>query len=733
MSKKQSKGIEVYLRIRPSKKSYPGLILDKEGNEVQFNFPKDGQKSGNQNAKDDVYNFVFNGVLDQMTQQETVIESCFEGYNGTIFAYGQTGSGKTYTITGGAERYNDRGIIPRTISYIFNEISKRNTSSYKLNVSYLEIYNDSGYDLLDENHATKSLFDLPKVKIYELSEDQYVLKNLSVHRAENEEDALNLLFIGDTNRVVSETPKNDASTRSHCIFMIQLECQKNGEDVKTVSKLHLVDLSGSERPSQTGIDGKTLEEAKNINLSLHYLAQVIECLNEKARGNHVTHIPYRNSMMTQILRDSLGGNCKTKMIATMISRNEQVDPGVIISRLKKEVQELKAEIALLKGEDVKENLTSEDIERCNKMVQEFIDSSDPSSTIVLADRLMINQCFYHFKHIFRDMQKKKGGAGPAGFSSAPEKTSGGGPVKDDSMEVKKSQEEIQRLQILVQQRDNEIGILLNYLNKKKGDETIPGIGVQRQEESKGGQTLFQMMQNSNQDSNKKNLEVVQGGVNDNPIQKRQNQQDREMYEVQQMTNGHIHLTNEDLADRSKAFDLFRRSYRKNEAMDENRELLKQKYSRGKELGNMVNESRDQIKVLTNKIEQIRKENAMRGQVDSNGEIIQTPEELNMQQKISILKKSYQDQYQELKELKSEIERITNLLERSRQQMQNDFEKWLSVMLKQNQMANTSSINSGGINSTLNTSTGGGFNPASTDKKVNENLEAFYRARNEIYK
>lgn len=108
--------------------------------------------------------------------------------------------------------------------------------------------------------------------MYEVSDDQFVLKNLSVHRAENEEDALNLLFIGDTNRVVSETPKNDASTRSHCIFILQLECQKMGEDVKTSSKLHLVDLSGSERPSQTGIDGKTLEEAKNINLSLHYLA-----------------------------------------------------------------------------------------------------------------------------------------------------------------------------------------------------------------------------------------------------------------------------------------------------------------------------------------------------------------------------------------------------------------------------------------------------------------------------
>jgi kinesin family protein 6/9 len=149
-----------------------------------------------------------------------------------------------------------------------------------------------------------------------------------------------------------------------------------GEDVKTTSKLHLVDLSGSERPSQTGIDGKTLEEAKNINLSLHFLAQVIECLNEKAKGKSVTHIPYRNSMMTMVLRDSLGGNCKTKMIATvsaeaddiyeslstcrfakrvskiqnLVSRNEQVDPGIIIQRLKREVAELKAELALARGE-----------------------------------------------------------------------------------------------------------------------------------------------------------------------------------------------------------------------------------------------------------------------------------------------------------------------------------------------------------------------------------------------
>ena len=117
----------------------------------------------------------------------------------------------------------DRGIIPRTLSYIFSHIKNTTTHTFKINVSYLEIYNGNGYDLLDENHASKSIFDLPKVQMQEDKFGKFMLKNLSVHRADNEEDALNLLFIGDTNRVVSETPKNDASTRSHCIFIIEIE------------------------------------------------------------------------------------------------------------------------------------------------------------------------------------------------------------------------------------------------------------------------------------------------------------------------------------------------------------------------------------------------------------------------------------------------------------------------------------------------------------------------------
>ena len=255
----------------------------------------------------------------ETTQQEIfdkiakpVTDSAFEGFNGTIFAYGQTGSGKTFTMTGGPERYQDRGIIPRTISYIFDQQQKRTDREINVSVSYIEIYNNDGFDLLDE----KQLSDLPKVIPRETQNEEIILSGLSVHKAQTEEDALNLLFIGDTNRVVSETPKNDASTRSHCIFIVMVETKKPNSDVKTVARVHLVDLSGSERIGKTGVTGLLQTEARGINLSLHFLEHVIVCLNKRANGENI-HIPYRNSLMTLVLRDSLGGNCKTTMVATV--------------------------------------------------------------------------------------------------------------------------------------------------------------------------------------------------------------------------------------------------------------------------------------------------------------------------------------------------------------------------------------------------------------------------------
>lgn len=202
----------------------------------------------------------------------------------------------------------------------------------------------------------------------------------------------------------------------------------------------------------------------------------------------------------------------------------------------------------------------------------------------------------------------------------------------------------------------------------------------------------------------------------------------------------IACTMEDLADRARSFDMFRKSYRKNEAMEENRNVLKEKYARGKELGNDVNESRNAIKALTNKIEQIRKENAMRGMIDAGtGEVIKTPEEEQMQAQINKYKMRYQEQYNELKELKAEIERIQNLLERSRERMQKDFESWLAVMVKQlgggggGGMANQTLNSTSAMNNNASVAMNQSQNFGATDTKVTENLQAFYKARDAIYK
>ena len=188
--------------------------------------------------------------------------------------------------------------------------------------------------------------------------------------------------------------------------------------MRTISKLHLVDLAGSERVYKAGHnDEKTITEAKNINGSLFALQMCIMQLNEKAKGKgNNDYVGFRNSMMTMVLRDSLGGNCNTKMVAAIsgekgniheslgtcrfarsvqmiqndMKKNERVDAGVIISRLKKEVNDLKSELALIKGDNMKDNLTTEDIDRCNVMVNNFIKSDDAGSSLVLPDRLMID-------------------------------------------------------------------------------------------------------------------------------------------------------------------------------------------------------------------------------------------------------------------------------------------------------------------------------------------------------
>ena len=169
-----------------------------------------------------------------------------------------------------------------------------NGTTYSCYISYLEIYNESGYDLLMESSQGNSAFggevEVPKVTLLEDEDGNFHFKNLSMHMVSSEEDALNLLFLGDTNRAIAATEMNQNSTRSHCIFSIVMEKRTAGTDTVIRSKLNIVDLAGSERVSRSNSAGQTLKEAKYINSSLFFLEMVIIALYEKEKwGNDHVH------------------------------------------------------------------------------------------------------------------------------------------------------------------------------------------------------------------------------------------------------------------------------------------------------------------------------------------------------------------------------------------------------------------------------------------------------------
>lgn len=251
------------------------------------------------------------------------------------------------------------------------------------------------------------------------AQQQIHMKNLTVHPIKSEDEAMQLLYLGDHNRIIAETPMNEASTRSHCIFTIHINIREGASSTIRRSKVHLVDLAGSERLANSTSTGQLFHEARHINLALHYLEQVIVALGEA----HRSHIPYRNSMMTSILRDSLGGNCMTTMIATISLENrnimetlstcrfsqrvalvtnaavlnEETDPMLLIAQLKSENKRLKEIIAnsTIKNIDASSGpLTQEDVADCWKLVEKFMADLDEEAILpVQPDMRMVQTCF----------------------------------------------------------------------------------------------------------------------------------------------------------------------------------------------------------------------------------------------------------------------------------------------------------------------------------------------------
>ena len=264
----------------------------REKNRYRFNFDRIFPPSSTQQ---DIYSFGVKGIID----------SVLDGYNGTVLAYGQTSSGKTYTMQGEMGSEDTRGIIPRMIKHVFDFIHEQNSSSeFMLKVSMIEIYQERIRDLLDVSRV-----NLP---IREDSIKGIYVDGCSERYVGCPRDVLDALELGSNNRAQAATNMNEHSSRSHSIFILTINQTNKKEGYSKIGKLYLVDLAGSEKISKTGATGHTLEEAKIINKSLTTLGRVINNLTD----GKSQHVPYRESKLTRVLQESLGGNSKTCLIIT---------------------------------------------------------------------------------------------------------------------------------------------------------------------------------------------------------------------------------------------------------------------------------------------------------------------------------------------------------------------------------------------------------------------------------
>ena len=279
-----------------------------------------------------IHQFEFDRTFDDKSNQEDVfttttkpaIDYLLKGYNGAIFAYGQTGTGKTHTIEGSTD---SPGIMMRTVEDLLTKLQSWKKDSYKLCASYLQIYNETVSDLLvkppDAKTLKKNLSSEGKggLDIKKHKEKGVFVEGIKEVEIENVGHGYEIIRTGINNRVSASTNMNELSSRSHAVFTLSLH-KKVDKNSVVISKLHLIDLAGSERITLTGVTGARLQETKNINMSLSELSNVIIALGKKKDSGDF--IQYRNSKLTRLLEDSLGGNTFTAFIATISPAHESL-------------------------------------------------------------------------------------------------------------------------------------------------------------------------------------------------------------------------------------------------------------------------------------------------------------------------------------------------------------------------------------------------------------------------
>jgi len=427
LSKDQN--IRVVSRIRP--------LLTKEYNEKSIESIQ-ALEEFDTIVVDKTRKFVYDAVFGKISKQKFVYENTaadlihniFKGFNVTVLAYGQTGSGKTHTMFGGTnvisqnpqiipnlinknvifKPSNDDGIIPRAVYDLFDTIRKNEsgndaiTRTFKVKMSYIEIYNEELRDLLSKNGKIS-----PELQIRESKTDGVIIQNLSLHDVSSPNHVAELMKFASERRSIASTLMNSVSSRSHAICTLYVKISSydhdNFSEEKTNAKLTLVDLAGSERLKRTGAKGCRMKEGIHINKGLFVLGQVVSALSELSQkqrlssssyGSNSMHIKYRDSKLTRILQDSLGGNSKTVMVACISPADANVEESINTLRYAERTRNIK-NIALKNfSKDMSLDEASA-LRRENKILKRQINEVNAKLNEVIAEKIRTDQIMTKLK------------------------------------------------------------------------------------------------------------------------------------------------------------------------------------------------------------------------------------------------------------------------------------------------------------------------------------------------
>ncbi|KND02684.1 hypothetical protein, variant [Spizellomyces punctatus DAOM BR117] len=635
-------------------------------------------------------------------------------------AYGQTGAGKTFTMTGATENYKHRGLIPRTISHVFREIGERPQLSYVVRVSYIEIYNEQMVDLL--GNLPDALRLDSNLNVVEDRTGTAQVKGLTMKIATSEEEALSYLFEGETTRSIAEHQLNRNSSRSHCVFTIYLESRSRIESSEKVlfSKLNLVDLAGSERLSKTHTTGVSLREAMYINKSLTFLEQVIVALADKRRG----HIPYRQSKLTNVLRDALGGNCNTLMISNIrceadyieetISTlrfatrmmcvtntpelNVQYDPIALIKKYEREIKELKQELSMHDTLSNRSHVQHEPFSEPQRLelqrqVKAFLENEEDEIEIVSLRQ--IREIFHQFRMLYKTQEQEN-----EDWQRIHRNAIGTHPTmaKDDATE------NINMNTRPLDEKDDGVGELEGTgfglglapsggrqtggiamaaggtrgpKDRRRKNSRIPGLGLSAQ---MGAPAHTEV----EEEDGKHEIPMERDRIPSPPTKVTEISSPAESSGLPPLPNAHHpNKNNRSLApppSRADEFESFKRGKGAdiNRILNENKFILRDKKKHAKDLAASVNDTKRHIDDLKIKIDCKRHDRTCGVEIQRDDEVVIDEEEYILLNSLKQLKQHYREQYEALRTVRADIEYCSRLVDQCRQKLMAEFEQWYEI-------------------------------------------------------